>query len=377
LDDTTGKVRVIIAIDPAHPPLTGDQATVVRGLLGSDAHIDLVPGPEAAPPAPKLNAAPGQARLQFVADPVADPPPPRKPLPPGTEIPAGTNANAAALAAQAGPLIPQTQRTLAVMEKTMRDYDRLAAPLNNAIREYTELAAATRGLIPQIQQTNEEMRNLVRAVNATVPRLNQTNDEFQATARSWNQLGQRLDSLVALNQNKLTEAVDNLNTSLVRIASTFNEENQQNLAATLQNTRAGSERLDSITRTTETVLNNLQQASQPFAARSATIVRNLDEGSARYNASMTSLQSLLQGFSKPSGTLGLLLNDTTLYNNLNAAACMIDRTLPQVDRLIRDLDVFADKIARHPESLGLGGVLHPSGGLKQSPFDSSSFRSPH
>ncbi len=397
LDDATGQVRVIIAVDPAHPPLTGDQAMVVRGLLGSDAHIDLLPGPGAAPAKKQLNEAPGQPRILLVADPPPGQEQPRKPLPPGTQIPAASSTNAGQLAAQAGTLIPQSRRTLAEMEKTLRDYDRITIPLSMAIQEYTRLAAATRALVPEIQKTNEEIRTLARALNTTVPRLNQTTDQFQATARNWGRLGERLDALVATNQGKLTQAVDNLNTSLTRISNTFSEENQKNLATTLRNARTGSERLDSITKNTDAliresrttiqrvngeiirtdaVLGNLQKATQPLAERSDRITQNLDQGSVRFNASMASLQTMLQGFGKPNGTLGLLLNDPTLYNSLNAAACMLDRTLPQMDRLIRDLDVFADKIARHPETLGLGGVLHPSSGLKQSPFDDPSF-GPH
>ena len=42
--------------------------------------------------------------------------------------------------------------------------------------------------------------------------------------------------------------------------------------------------------------------------------------------------------------------------------------LSQIDYIMRDMQVFADKIARHPESLGLGGVVKPSAGLKESPF---------
>jgi hypothetical protein len=38
-----------------------------------------------------------------------------------------------------------------------------------------------------------------------------------------------------------------------------------------------------------------------------------------------------------------------------------------MDQVLRDLSVFADKVARHPEALGLGGVFRPSSGLKGSP----------
>ncbi|HZU38614.1 MAG TPA: MlaD family protein [Gemmataceae bacterium] len=373
LDDATGKVKVIVAVDKDHPPMEGDEAVVARGILGGDTHIDLVPAPE-EPAGKKLNQANGPPLIFLVADP--PPSQPRKPLPPGTEIPSAPGAAAGNLANQAATLIPPMQKTLAQMQKTLDDYDRLTAEFNKAIREYTALA---------------------RSVNQTIPAVRQTNDQVRDAARSVNRLGDRLDKLVAANGDKLTKALDNLNSSLGRINNTFNEENQRNLATSLKNAREGSERLLTVTKDTDAliqesretirrvngeilrtdaVLSNLQQATVPLAQRSASVMQNLDQGSVRFNAAMTSLQALLQGVGKPTGTLGLLLNDPTLYNNLNSAACMLDRILPRVDRMIKDLDVFADKIARHPESLGLGGVLRPSSGLKQSPFNDSSF-GPH
>jgi len=58
------------------------------------------------------------------------------------------------------------------------------------------------------------------------------------------------------------------------------------------------------------------------------------------------------------------------YNNLNDAASMLTHSLPRIDRILHDFEVFADKIARHPESLGVGGAIRPSAGLKEAPTTS-------
>ena len=60
-------------------------------------------------------------------------------------------------------------------------------------------------------------------------------------------------------------------------------------------------------------------------------------------------------------------SDGSFYNNLNDASLMLTRILPRVDRALRDFEVFADKIARHPESIGVGGAIRPSAGLKEGP----------
>jgi hypothetical protein len=46
---------------------------------------------------------------------------------------------------------------------------------------------------------------------------------------------------------------------------------------------------------------------------------------------------------------------------------MVTRLIPRLDRVLKDMEVFADKLARHPESLGLGGLVRPSAGLKDAP----------
>jgi phospholipid/cholesterol/gamma-HCH transport system substrate-binding protein len=40
--------------------------------------------------------------------------------------------------------------------------------------------------------------------------------------------------------------------------------------------------------------------------------------------------------------------------------------LPRLDRALRDVEIFADKLARHPELLGIGGAIRPSSGVKET-----------
>ena len=62
----------------------------------------------------------------------------------------------------------------------------------------------------------------------------------------------------------------------------------------------------------------------------------------------------------------------SLYQNLSDTTLMLTRLMPRVERILRDVEVFADKIARHPESLGLRGAVSPDSGLKEAPGGSSS-----
>ena len=349
LDDETGKVYVDIDIDRPHKILRGDQPTLARGLISGDPTIDFVP--------PRPNGKP----------------PDTTPVPPDTELAAAPSPDMRDLLGQTQRLVPSTQETLDEIRKSLQTYEKLAPELERAITEYRRLAEATQETIPELRRTNQEIL---------------------ATSRNWGRLGERLDVLLQTNEEKLVKALDNFNETVSRVGSVFNDENQRNLAATLRNVRAGSDNLESITKNTDAlvtesrqtvqrvnqsvtqtdeVLANLQRATRPMADRSASIMKNLDEATDRLNRTLAETQGLLRAGNQGDGTLQRFLSDPSLYNNLNDAACILLRTMPRVDRALHDIEVFADKIARHPESLGVGGVVKPSAGLKEAPSGASSW----
>jgi hypothetical protein len=56
-----------------------------------------------------------------------------------------------------------------------------------------------------------------------------------------------------------------------------------------------------------------------------------------------------------------------VYQNLDDAAGSLARVMARAEKITRDLEVFADKIARRPELIGVGGAIRPSSGLKDLP----------
>jgi phospholipid/cholesterol/gamma-HCH transport system substrate-binding protein len=371
LDDATGLVRVGVKVEAEHPVRKNDQPTIVHGLLGGDTSIDFVP-----------RAANGKA-------------PDTSPVPPGTTLqgrPEGGN-----LAQQGADLLPATRETLQEAQKSFEKLNKSLPLVDDVLREYRALGQALRDVVPEFRRTNDEIRELTKSTRETLPELRRTNDEVQLTARNWGKVGERVDVFLQTNEQKLTRAVDQLNDALRRVNATFSDENQKNLSETLKNAREGSQRLDSITKNTDElikegrktmtqlnsaatradeVLNNLQQATRPIAERTGPIMRNLDESSQKLNQLLGDFSDFLRGFGRGDGTLQRLLTDPSLYNQLNDVACMITRSLPRVDRILGDLEIFADKLARHPEALGLGGVVRPGTGLKDAPSSSSSWKMP-
>ncbi|MCP4506445.1 MAG: hypothetical protein GY826_08620, partial [Fuerstiella sp.] len=66
------------------------------------------------------------------------------------------------------------------------------------------------------------------------------------------------------------------------------------------------------------------------------------------------------------GTVKKLLTDPSVYRNLNSTAASLVVLLENLKPVVSDLQVFSDKVARHPELLGVRGVVRGSSGIKDS-----------
>jgi ABC-type transporter Mla subunit MlaD len=268
------------------------------------------------------------------------------------------------------------------MEATLREYRDLARTTRQMVPEWQGVARASREMIPEVTELVKESRK-------AVPNLRRTAEEIQVAADTWGKLGEHMSVFLLTNDAKLDKALDNLNKTLNNIANSFSDENRKNLTAALRNVKAGSDHLESLTKNTDDlvkesrvtllrvnnsvgraddVLASLQEAVKPLPERGQSILKNLQESSESLNKLLTDLRELTRGVNINDGSLRRFLVDPTLYNNLNDAACLLSRVVPRLDRILRDTEVFADKIARHPEALGLGGVVRPGAGLKDNPF---------
>jgi len=318
LDDESGKVRVNVLIDRKHTIRANEEPILNRGLLG-DTTIDFV-----------TKAPNGK-------------PPDTAPLEPGTVMQGRAQPDAQTLLNQTTEMMPSTQQAVVELGKAAQSF------------------------------------------NQMVPELSKTNAEAQVTLRNWGKLGERMDVLLQTNQDKLIKTLEDLDDTLTRVGRTFSDENQRNLSATLRNVKNSSDSLDSITkntdamvkesratierinsslRETDQVLQNMQKATKPMADRSEAVMKNLDESTRKLNQTMDDVQNLMRAFTRSDGTLQRLMTDPSLFNNLNDAACMMAHVLPRLDRILKDFEVFADKVARHPELIGVGGAVRPSGGIK-------------
>jgi phospholipid/cholesterol/gamma-HCH transport system substrate-binding protein len=284
------------------------------------------------------------------------------------------------------------------MSESVQKFEKAAPKIERAAVEFGDLSRAVRDFIPELQKTNtkvqdllgaadpqkagplaqpgervtvravlQDIRDLLRAIKpvaddlraqmkSTGPELDKTLQALQQTLGSTNDLlnPQNRKAVAALIQS-LSTASDDL-TKTIRLA-----------ALVLDTAEKTVKEFNARATQSERAITNIERATRPFAENSETFQRDVAETVKNLNAVSADLARTLKVLTQSEGTVQKLISDPSLYNNINTSAVGVARILARLEKVARDLEVFADKIARKPETIGVGGALHPSTGLKESP----------
>lgn len=113
-------------------------------------------------------------------------------------------------------------------------------------------------------------------------------------------------------------------------------------------------------------LRNLEGLTEPLGARGDEIAESLIHAVQGLDKMVEDFNTLTVALNNPNGTIGRLIHDGKVYENLNRLMCNANAVLIQVDGFVKSLEpirndvrVFTDKIAREPGRIVTGG-LQPS-----------------
>ncbi|MBI1312174.1 MCE family protein [bacterium] len=228
--------------------------------------------------------------------------------------------------------------------------------------------------------------------------LEMTMESFEATSREWQLVAKNLNGLVETNRGNLNvvvertaKSLDAFSLTMQRAAQTFDTANRViGDPQTVQNLRkafAGlpqivTETQQTITAMRQTVasingnLKNMEGVTQPLAKHTTSIVVRLDRSLANLEELTGELRDVAQIAAKSDGSLKRFLSDPSLYDDLENSATSLSILLRNLQPVVQDLREFSDKVARHPEVLGVGGALRPSSGLRDDEVRQAGFKEP-
>ena len=232
----------------------------------------------------------------------------------------------------------------------------------------------------------------LQALDRMEQRLTTTLESFEATSREWQQVGRNFNSLMDTNRGNLDLVVERAAESLhqfTRTMQTFHEslthanaivgnpENQEHLRQTLaampgmiNETRDAIAAVRTAVVKADANLKNLEQVTAPLADHSRSIVTKLDGTLTNLESLSGELDQFARIVAREDGTLQQFVSNPDLYENLDRSAHSLAVLLKALEPTLVDLRILSDRLARHPELLGIGGAMRPSSGIKEpSPFD--------
>ena len=384
LNDDNNLVEVSVELDPQYIPHSGEQPVISRGLLNGDTAIDFMP---------KVNSD-------------GDELPRGEPIPVGSHIIGVPPINPRTLFNQAQGAIPNAQDSLTRLSQALARFEQAAPKAERAFDEVAGFAKEAREFVPELRQTNQQLQSLIGSASSSISTQPQADvdepvslrdvlKELVILLRSVRPAADELEKLLAENRTPLTKAIGSIQEAADSTNQLLSPENRAGVTKTIKNLETTSDDLSKAIRFAALVLNgvdrtlttfnarlvdaektfaNINKATQPIAENAPAIVadvkttaRNLAESSAELSETFKAFRLTLKQFNNGNGTLAKFLTDPSLYNKFADAASALSATLARTTRIANDLEVFADKIARKPELLGIGGAINPSAGLKGSP----------
>lgn len=241
----------------------------------------------------------------------------------------------------------------------------------------------------------------MQAVERLEHAVNLSLSSFEETSREWQQVGRNLNSLMETNRGSLSDVInrtvqglDQFHQTMQVATRTFADAGETlkvasttlanantlisdpQLQQDLRRTAAELPQIAEETRLTIAAarfsiqqvnqnLSTIQQATLPIAEGSDVIVRKLSGSLIQLEALLMELNHFSQALNSKDGSLQKLASDPALYQNLNRSASALSVLLDNLDPILRDARIFTDKVARHPELLGISGAMRGSSGIKQ------------
>ena len=177
-----------------------------------------------------------------------------------------------------------------------------------------------------------------------VRNLNDTVTEAKKSFESFNDIigDEQAKESLRTAMNTLPQLVNNTNTAIAKMDTSFIKIND-NLA-------------------------NLEKLTERLGDRGPTMVDNVDAALVNVRTITESLTSLSGTLDNRNGTLGRLIHDDSLYNNLNQASKNIRDITVKMKPIINDVRVVSDRMARHPGSI-IRDAIRPGSGVKGMPGD--------
>ena len=329
-------VHVTAEIDSEYKILHNQTLQLTSGLLG-DAELDVVTIPQKPQmPAPVIHSA---APLQ----------PETSGQPSLRIVPA--HFQAASPAAPVPPIVPPPPTPLPATP--IQPGETIQGNVGaNPVQEFGKLEADMSLVSKSLSAASDEVRELAHNINGMIggndpDRLKRLVDKTEASMDAMQKTLSDVDKIVGDPQMQA-----NMKKSLNDLPETLHEM-QQSFQAIQKTTALADENLK-----------NLEGVTRPLSEQGDQMVHHAHQSIRELDELLGQMAQFSKALNSSQGSLGQLINSPELYQQLNDAAANINDLTHRLQPILGDVRDFTDKIARHPELLGVRGAIERSPGIK-------------
>jgi phospholipid/cholesterol/gamma-HCH transport system substrate-binding protein len=326
IDDLDDGVVVRVDIDGDRRLLTSHVPHVRTSVLG-DATIDFVSQPSAVPPQPLIDGA----RIPGVVDP-----------------------NPFDSIAKLGDLQDDIQQTMQAMTRAGTEVADVAQRVNEAFGSETEEGRIKR-LLDTTERAMLEVGNAAAAFNEILGD-NLLDEPVPQGSRPTNGTAA---SMVKFQQPEVVIQVPQ--TTRDRLKQALNE-----LPDAVREARVTMQEFRVVLESANKNFKNLEGVTEPLGQRGEQIANSIVDAVEGLDKLVEEFSVLSQALNSREGTLGQLIHNEQLYENLNRLVHNANQVVLQVNDLtlrmrpvVNDARIFMDKVAREPGRVVTGG-LNPS-----------------
>jgi phospholipid/cholesterol/gamma-HCH transport system substrate-binding protein len=222
-------------------------------------------------------------------------------------------------------------------------------------------------------------RDPLEIFSALEPKLASTLDSLAQASESVQKLSVNIDRVFAGGDDRFEKmirktdaALDSFNTAMDNINAVMgNAETREDILNTIAalpevvaDLRKTVQGVSVTVDTADRNLRNLEGLTKPLGERGAAMVAQIDKTIGRLDETLQQAAMFTKALNESQGTLGKLVRDPQVYNELAQAVSTVNHLTKELRPIVDDVRVFTDKIARHPEQLGVRGALDRRPGLK-------------
>lgn len=214
--------------------------------------------------------------------------------------------------------------------------------------------------------------NIQDKFDSTIESVQATSNNLSTASRKLTTTLDTLNGILEENKSGIKNVVNSTNDVMGSVQTIIGDKDTQTQlrAAIKEMPQMIADTHDTVLKMRDTIhivdnnMRNAEAFTKSLGERGPNLINNLENGTQKLDSLVSQMLQFSETLNNSKGTIGQLVNNPELYQHLNQAAKNIDEVSRQLKPIVSDARVFSDKIARHPEMLGVKGVMQKGAGIK-------------